>query len=259
MQVAEGRLDGIGVLVTRPLEQARELARMIAQAGGNAILFPSIEIRCIALTPQSEMILHALHEYDLAIFISMNAAYHGLRALRSAAQWPDGCIPLAVGEATARALRAYGLSAVIAPEDGSDSEALLRLHELQKIEGKRILIVRGLGGRELLATKLREHGARVDYFECYERALPKADPAIPLQAFSHGRVQAVTINSREGMENLFTLLGEAGYSYLCDTPMFVLHPRIADRAHEKGVREVIVTPPGERALIESMSTYFAQC
>ncbi|MFN0315584.1 MAG: uroporphyrinogen-III synthase [Burkholderiales bacterium] len=249
-------MNAIGILITRPAGQAEKLARMIEEAGAVPVIFPTIEIQPIELGAGPLRILQQLHQYEYAIFISANAVRYAMAAIRAHGTWPENLTALAVGGATAQALREQGLSRILTPADGSDSESLLRIPELQHVQGKKLLVMRGLGGRELLAETLRGRGAQVDYLECYRRVLPRSDPAPILERFAQGGIQAVAVNSAEGLENLFTLLGEGGYAYLCASVMFVMHPRIAARAREKGVKQVIVSPPGDEALARGLIAHF---
>lgn len=242
-------LRGRGILVTRPVAQAGALALAITARGGNAVLFPTLEIRPIALSEQSRQCLAQLAGYDYAIFISANAVTHGLDQVDP---WPAQVPALAVGSATARALAERGVPRIVTPTDGADSDALLRTPLLQAARGRRILIFRGAGGREQLARTLRQRGARVDYVETYERTPPMTDPAPVARMCENGQLHGVCVNSAEGMENLFALMGEEGSQCLRQLPMFVLHARIADRARERGVRQVIVTAPGDDALLAAL-------
>jgi uroporphyrinogen-III synthase len=92
----------------------------------------------------------------------------------------------AVGPGTARALQAHGLDSIITP-DGQDSEALLALPQLADVAGKRVVIVRGVGGRALLADTLRARGAQVDFMECYRRMRPRADAGAAAGALARRR------------------------------------------------------------------------
>ena len=106
---------------------------------------------------------------------------YSLPALLSQRQWPPHLLPAAIGQGTVRALAAHGVHGCIAPEQRFDSEALLALPELQaeRVAGQRVLILRGDGGRELLAETLSARGALVDLVSCYRR-LPPSDGLQPL-------------------------------------------------------------------------------
>ena len=147
-------LDGVGVLVTRPQRQADGLVAAIESRGGVAIRFPVIEARP---HPQADVIAMAetLHIPDIVIVVSANAVRFGLRFAGDAAI-------AAVGPATARSVENSGRQVDIRARDGFDSEQLLATPELQDVAGKVVRIIRGNGGRELLASTLRERGATVE-------------------------------------------------------------------------------------------------
>jgi uroporphyrinogen-III synthase len=230
-------LRGRGILVTRPREQAAGLARLIEQAGGRAILFPAIEIE--DLPPPSA--LANLERFDIAIFISPTAASKVMARLSA---WPSGLRAAAVGAGTRRELERHRMTKVISPRAGADSEALLE--ELRDVAGKRIVIFRGEGGRELLGETLRQRGARVEYAECYRRRRPAASS-------SFEKPDAVTVSSAQGLANLFELLDPA---MLRSKPLFVPHPRIAEEARARGVREVLVAGPGDEQMLDALVAYF---
>jgi uroporphyrinogen-III synthase len=230
-------LRGRGILVTRPREQAAGLARLIEQAGGRAILVPAIEIEDLPPPPA----LEALESFDLAIFISPTAANKVMARLTA---WPRGLRAAAIGGGTRRALERHGIAKVISPRAGADSEALLE--ELQDVPGKRIVIFRGEGGRELLGETLRQRGARVEYAECYRRKRPA-------RASNREKLDAVTVSSAQGLANLFEMLDPA---MLRSKPLFVPHPRIAEEARARGVREVLVAGPGDEQMLAALVAYF---
>jgi len=149
-------LAGRTVLVTRPARQAAALVQAIRAAGGTAFEFPALDVAAVPLDELS-VPLARLAEADIAIFISPNAAQFGMDAIRTGGTLPDAIGVFAVGPGTARALQAQGVGGIITP-DGHDSEALLALPQLQDVAGKRVVIVRGVGGRVLLAETLRKRG-----------------------------------------------------------------------------------------------------
>ncbi|NWG86860.1 MAG: uroporphyrinogen-III synthase [Hydrogenophilaceae bacterium] len=251
-------LAGKGILVTRPREQAARLSQRLQAIGARPIVFPTIEIAPPADPTRLHAVVDRLGECDWAIFISPTAVAAAWPVVQSRlAAWPATLQVAAVGPASAQALRQQGIAAVHAPEQGADSEALLALPELQQVQGQHIVIFRGEGGRELLAETLRARGARVEYAECYRRRRPSVDPAAILAAWRRGEIDAVTVTSSEGMQNLFALLGEPGRAALCATPLFAPHERIAAAARALGVKRVVVTAPGDEGLLTTLNEWFA--
>jgi uroporphyrinogen-III synthase len=248
----ENRLQGRGVVVTRPRELAGFLAALIERAGGRAWRFPAIEIAPPSDPTAAARILARIGEADFAVFVSPTAVR---QALEGMAAWPAGVQAYAVGEGTRAELERRGIPAR-APATGADSEALLELPELQRLAGRRVVIVCGEGGRELLGETLAARGARVERAECYRRRLPQADPAALLEAWAAGAVHAVTVSSSEGLSNLERLLGEAGAARLRATPLFVPHPRVAEAARRAGVREVLIAGPGDEEMLARLVAYF---
>jgi uroporphyrinogen-III synthase len=249
-----GPLAGRTVLVTRPAPQAATLAHAIHAAGGEAFVFPALALE--AVPPDAlQAPLARLREADLAIFISPSAAQFGMAAIRAGGGLSPATAVFAVGPGTARALQALGVGDVITP-DGQDSEALLALPQLADVVGKRVVIVRGVGGRTLLADTLAARGAQVGFLECYRRVLPRADAAPLLARWQAGGIDAVTVTSAETLHNLAALLGEAGAPLLLRTPLFAPHEKIAAAARRFGVAHVVATAGGDAGLVEGLINWF---
>jgi uroporphyrinogen-III synthase len=251
-------LSGRGVVITRPREHAGALAERIRAAGGEPILFPTIEI----LPPESGTavsgVIARLESFDLAIFVSPTAAMRGHSAVTASRPWPGHLRVAAVGAGTARVLSERGFRNVISPPGEADSEALAALDELRELRGRSVVVFRGEGGRAWLARELEARGARVEYAECYRRARPEADARGLLARWQSGGVEAASITSSEGLENFLAMLGPTGGRYLRATPVFVPHPRIARAARDLDVREVIVTGRGDDRAVAEMAAFFAR-
>jgi uroporphyrinogen-III synthase len=227
---------------------------MVEAAGGEAFMFPALEIEPVAADCLADSLAY-LAGADIAIFISPNAAQFGMAAIRAHGGLPAALQVFAVGPGTARGLAAQGVEGVITPE-GQDSEALLALPQLQAVAGKRVVIVRGVGGRALVADALRMRGADVHFMECYRRTCPRADAA-PLLARWQGRgIDAVTVASAETLHNLAALLGEPGAPLLAATPLFAPHEKIAEAARRFGIAHVIATPGGDAGLLDGLVNWF---
>ena len=198
--MTSGRLDGVGVLITRPRDQAGDLADEITRRGGTCTLFPVIDIvaRDAAAIDRDAA---RLPRPDVTIFISRNAVQHGI-------DHAHGKLA-AIGPSTADAIVAAGHTVAIQPVEGFDSEHLLAEEELLDVDGKAIRIIRGNAGREKLATALCERGARVDYLSTYERRLPVYTDNVLSDLESCwrcGDINAVVVMSVESFENLCRLL-----------------------------------------------------
>ncbi len=136
-------LAGLGVVLTRPRAQCEAIAHALESAGARVLVFPALDIVPIALSAESRAALASLPSASLAIFVSANAAEHGVALARAAGPWPEAAAAAGVGAATAAALREAGFARVIAPETGFDSESLLACPAFNDVKGKRILVFRG--------------------------------------------------------------------------------------------------------------------
>ncbi len=239
-------LAGKRVVVTRPRELAQGLAALIRQAGGEALLFPAIEIRDAEDPEPARALLGRLREFDLAVFISPSAVRKALE-LAAGRAWPRVA---AAGSGTRQELERRGFQNVVAPAGQADSEALLALPELAEVAGSRVLILRGTGGRELLGETLAARGATVECAECYRRVRPQAGATPP----PAGRIDALCVSSGEALTNLVALLGRARLS---DTTLFVSHPRVEAQARELGLRRPVLAGPGDGDMLAALVAYFA--
>ncbi len=238
-----GALGGVGVLVTRPESQAVALSRMLEDAGARVYRLPAMDIVGTTDRPQLRAALGPLDRFHWVIFVSANAVRHG-RFLLDERQIPKIA---AVGPATAGVVASLGLTVSLVPADGFDSEALLASPELNDVANRRVLIVRGDGGRELLGEELRRRGADVVYAEVYARRcaqpVPGTVPAVE-QAWSEGRIQAVTATSAELLRCLVEILSPDGRAQLKGSVLLAGGERIAEAARAMGHEGEIVVARG---------------
>lgn len=249
-------LAGRGVLITRPVEQSAALARLIEGAGGRAIVFPAIEIADIEDRLTLDALIDRLEGFDLAIFVSPTAAARGLEAIKARRTLPHALAVAAIGSGSARELERQGVRSVIAPRAGADSEALLALPALSGLAGKRVVIFRGVGGREYLREALVARGAVVEYAQCYRRRRPQADAGPLVAACERGEIDAVVATSSEGLRNLCELLGAAGRAALAAAVLLVPHPRVAECARALGFCAVTVTGAGDQPILDALAGRF---
>ncbi len=238
-------LVGRSVLVTRPRHQADGLIDAVQRLGGTARVFPTLAIVPVALSAAMIGDVQSLHAGDWAIFISPNAVDAGMGLLAQAGGLPSGVGVAAVGRATARSLHENGIARVLVPQQGADSEALLALAPLHDLTGRRVLIVRGEGGRELLGRTLVERGADLRYAEVYRRVMPEdADRSQLLAWLAAGAVDLLTATSPAGLENLVRLAGAEGGAALSRLPLVVVSERMLQQAERLGFRGSVQVAEG---------------
>lgn len=250
------KLTGKGVLITRPTSQATKLTDMVTESGATPYLFPVIEIQPTTNIDLAHKLVMNIDLFDIAIFISINAVERGIALLKEHGDIPEKLLLAAVGLSSAKALLALGLKADIIPEQQYDSEGLLATSELQSVNGKRIIIFRGEGGREVLAQGLTHRGAVVEYAEVYKRAIPCINPQPLIDDWQQNCIDFVVVTSSAGLNNLVTMLGDDGWSLLKNSQLVTVSQRVADLAKKMGIIKpaVITEKPSDEAIIASLKT-----
>ena len=224
------------VLVTRPKEQADHLCKLITNSGGEPILFPTIEIQAIIRSDILSDIFEKINDYEFVIFISQNAVNVAFEYYLDHSNISVQQKIIAIGGSTAKALHLNGIENVIHVGTQADSESLLMLTELQasNVKDKKILIVRGKGGRELLAETLKSRGAKIEFAEVYQRCLPQYEVNVRQKVWQDTIPDAIIITSNESLENLLTLTLEEDKAKLFNTPLVLMSERAVELAEEFG-------------------------
>ena len=225
------------VLLTRPAEESALLAASLSDVGIFSSSLPLLEIEALPVTPEQQAVWADLGRYCAVIVVSKPAARLGVQRLER--HWPR--LPwFSVGAATAQVLADQGLD-VHYPPSGDDSEALLALPALREAVARtdaRVLILRGEGGRELLAERLREQGASVDYLELYRRFLPAYDPGVLMQRIQLERLNGLVVSSGQGFLHLQALAG-SDWPQVARLPLLVPSPRVYEMARAAGAEKVV--------------------
>jgi uroporphyrinogen-III synthase len=214
----------------------------LSQAGIFSSSLPLLEIEPIAVSDTMREVIQGLGRYCAVIVVSKPAARMGVDLLNQ--YWPQPQPPsprwFSVGAATAQILADNGLD-VSFPAEGDDSEALLELSSLREAIARpdpRVLILRGEGGRELLAERLRELGASVEYLELYRRGLPHYPSTVLPDRIEAERLNGLVVSSGQGFEHLRQLAGNA-WTEMAQLPLFVPSPRVAELARAAGAQTVV--------------------
>jgi len=230
----------MSILVTRPSPAGEELVSRLRALGKVAWSFPLIEFtpgRELATLPDR---LAAFSANDLIFVLSQHAVafahahlqHHGLH-------WPLAPRYFAIGRTTALALHTVSGINVRYPLDREISEVLLQLPELQNVVGKRALILRGNGGRELLGDTLRERGAEVTFCECYQRCNKHYDGAEEAMRWQSRGVTTLVVTSGEMLQHLWSLIPQwYRENWLLRCRLLVVSERLANLARELGWQDI---------------------
>lgn len=244
-------LPDLRIVLTRPAGQNEALAARIQAAGGEVLVMPLLAIAPPACPVAADALLVQLSQADTIIFISPNAVRMACSVV-PAAHWPKDKRWAAIGKGTAQALHEADVVDVLTPEHGADSEALLALDDFSQLAGQHVLLVRGEGGRELLAHTLAERGACVEHAVVYRRLACPPDRGA-LRQYAAGQRLLLVITSSEALR----VLMDAGDAAWLRTQDFVwAHPRIAQQAALLGLNHGMIAPsPEDDAVFAALLKY----
>ena len=249
--LASGNLAGKSIAITRPVDQAKKLSALIVEAGGTPILFPLITIAALENYANFDATIAQLNGFQMAIFISSNAVQHGMpRVLKAFGCIPNNLTFAAIGPITSQELHGFGAKQVLTPTDKFDSESLLALPEMQAVKNKKIMIFRGVGGRDVLAEILKARGAHITFAECYQRKNPQTNSDVLAQLYVEKKLHGIVVTSSEAMRNLLDLAGDA--SWLKLTPIFVNHARVAETVGLENYQVQIADTVGDAAMLNTI-------
>ncbi|GAB2188469.1 uroporphyrinogen-III synthase [Sessilibacter sp. MAH1] len=233
------------VWLTRPEKQAQKTLQLLHKAGFEVWVCPVMEIVPIADPSARQHVRDQVMNLDLyhkAIFVSQNAVDYAAEEIEQF--WPQ--LPLntefyAVGRATAKAAHKYNIEIACDVGETMDSESLLAIAAMHNVQGQKVLIFRGIGGRTTLAEVLTERGARVDYCELYERSQPRQSlHALIDQGFGRNRDDIILAYSGESLENVHRAIKHCGLTSLVHQPVIVPGKRVAELAKQLGFSQVFI-------------------
>ena len=238
------------------------MAEQVRRAGREAVLLPLLDIAPLADPAALKATLAGLASFDLVAFVSPNAIDAAFACLD---RWPATVAIAVLGESSRAALAAHGvdLAATVVhqpPGDGpSDSEHLLGALDLAALRGRRVLIVRGDSGRELMADGLRAAGAEVTTVAAYRRSVPLLTPELAAQlARLLARPHDWIVTSSEALRGLVMLVraagGEEAVAKLQQQHLLVPHQRIADSAAALGFTRLTQSGSGDERLLAALQS-----
>lgn len=197
------------VAVTRMCDQAAGLAEALREMGAEVVIAPTIQLVAVGDYGSVDEALQNIDRYDWLVLTSINgvnAMFGRLARLGIGPQRLAGSKIAAVGPATAAKLAEQGLKTDLLPDEAV-GEALAKAIIAQKIQGKRVLLLRADIAGNTLPDKLTEAGARIDDLAIYRTVPATSLPAVFLEAMEAGRIDWITLTSPSTLMNLLKLLG----------------------------------------------------
>ena len=250
-------LQALSVLVTRPQGQADTLIAAIKAAGGKASHCAVIDI--VELTAQDQLQqckqhIMALDEFQHVIFISGNAVNFGMEWI--AQYWPQLPVDIhwyGIGKKTVAQLIESGVPCKPYELEGAmNSEALLEHKSLQQLAQQKVLIIRGVGGRDYLAEQLTQRGAQISYAECYHRVEPSLASGELTGLIEQQAINTVCLNSGESVTNFYRLMGDTKINTLTAV---VPGDRVAAIAQQLGFNRVATAEnASDQSMLEALKS-----
>ena len=218
------------LLIIRPSNRPQQDIQTCHAAGWQAQVLSPIEIEAdrSALNKLPEQFKQA----DVVFWVSPTTIETAVPYLT----FSDGPkVHITVGQTSQHTLAQFSPYPVFSPEDGNDSEAVLRMPIWKNLPpNARVLIIRGHGGRDFLADKLTELGFQIDIAEIYFRR----PHAIDWQHFKTEDIAAAYITSGELAREFFHQIPPQFSRFFESLLYFTHHPRIADALRIVGAKHV---------------------
>ena len=225
------------LLITRFSPHAEFLAEELNDVGFFSIAQPLLTVTAIEDTITLNNFKSGL--YDVVIAVSGNAVKYSQQQMGDC--WPTTRY-IAVGDSTQKLLSEATQQIVLYPKTRFDSEGLLDLDVLQSVKDKRILILRGEGGRDLIEDTLIERGAKVEFFQTYKRIKLDLDGQQLVDNWQQASINGAIISSIEILNQLFVLVPNKYFGWLSSLTIYAPSQRINDHAISLGLKHVKLLP-----------------
>ncbi|PHM44566.1 Uroporphyrinogen III synthase HEM4 [Xenorhabdus mauleonii] len=245
----------MSILITRPAPAGEDLVKRLQAVGKTAFNAPLIEIHPGADLPLLSQKMQCLSAGDLVFLLSKNAVLYADKQLVQEGQsWPDELSYYGIGKSTSLLFQQQAGLEIAWSEQGETSEELLQLPALQQMNNKRILLLRGNGGREVIASTLRMRGGEVDYCECYSRQPVKYHAVDFSRHWQQHGIKTIVVTSGEMLQLLYNLVTDSdGKAWLLGCCLIVVSERLANIARTLGWQVIKVAKSADNdALMQAL-------
>jgi uroporphyrinogen-III synthase len=243
-------------LVARPLPKAKDTQAALIAAGFLAHIAPVITIEI----SQSDLLIERLNKNKPNILV-ITSTYAVEWLTQQVLTYPLSQVDIVcIGKSSETSFKQYvkqkvpadnQLNPLITPSD-ENSEGALRLPILNNVEGKNIILLKGDGGRTLLANTLQERGANLTELCVYKRSV---NTLTNLNSdYTPNSIQCIIVTSIEVAQAAFSLYDN---SWLQNLTWMVASPRIKDYAMQQGVISIIQSQGASQQAIVECATHLA--
>lgn len=230
----------MNVLVVRPEPECSALVSMLQQQKINAIGAPFL-----TFSKGRDWLILAdkvakLPADSIVIAVSLRAIDFSTAALKAARQdWRHDLRYFTVGAPSAAYWQQLANVAVQYPSARHDSEGLLELMAAENINGTKVVILRGNGGRALLGDALKQQGAALDYVESYQRHWDANHVLSQAATWQAERIDTLVVTSGEQLELLASSMPIADHNWFYRALLVVPSKRIQNQAIALGFNNII--------------------
>jgi len=254
-------LSGLGVLVTRAVDQTGEFSGMLAELGARVYECPTIGIAPPEDCTELDRAIASLDGFHWLICTSVNGVkyfFERLALLGLDTRKIGACRVCAVGPKTAAALLPFGVRADLVPLDYK-AEGVIAAFRAMDIKGKRFLFPRGDRARDVIPSSLGELGGEVVAPVAYCNVIPDYLPDPVIHALEERKIDCITFTSSSTVENLVAMLGENRFLHLLEgVAVAAIGPVTARTCRELGLEVHIEAKEYTLAtLTAEMVSYFA--
>lgn len=222
-----GVLFGARVAITRPLDQAKELAAALRERGADVVICPLLKI-----TPTRFDVDPS--EFDWIIFTSVNGVELFMSAVATPVRVPVAC----VGAVTAARARELGLDVRAVPERFVGDAVATALRAVTSLQGKNVLLARAAHSENNLVELLRAEGARVRDLEVYRTTADEEGAEKLKREISDSAVDIITFTSSSTVRYYAQYVGATGRAAVA-----VIGPVTAQTAIELGIEVAVEAEP----------------
>lgn len=236
----------MAILVTRPDERGKQLTDLLHQAGRVALHLPLFTFESGKELESLPGKLNRLKSGSYVFLVSKSAVDFSVKTLKEIGfHWREDLQYFTVGQRTAQHFSCQSEQPVRYPIEQENSEGLLALPQMQQLNGKQILILRGNGGREYFTEQAEKRGATVEIVECYRRELISYDNDEQRSIFKRSGVDTLVVTSLEILHALIEFIPESEQNWLKNCKLVTVSARIADVAKSQGWQTVILSPKAD--------------